>query len=249
MFHLQAQVMKNSTLLIVGVGVPSELTEVLAKAGCEVQRSDSPLTAAIALVRGDVDLVLMVGPQDESWNDFTDAAFATGKLVSVESLIAIPTALANGLGSNGNGNGNGNGHSTGDTVAEEHAEVGMTIAEVVDLVQRRASTQHEVQDYIYTKVGNKLRKVLLDDILFIEVEGKYSALQVKERKYNVKASLKDLLHKLPADRFVRVSRNFVVNLNQIQHIDTFQYTVKVGDLEIPISRTYKEELMRHINLI
>ena len=235
--------MKNSTLLIVGVGVPSELTEVLAKAGCEVQRSDSPLAAAIALVRGDVDLVLMVGPQDESWNDFTDAAFATGKLVSVESLIAIPAALANGVG------GNGNGHTTGTGDHEEQAEVGMTIAEVVELVQRRASTQHIVQDYIYTKVGNKLRKVSLDDILFIEVEGKYSALQVRDRKYNVKASLKDLLHKLPSDRFVRVSRNFVVNLNQIQHIDTFQYTVKVGDLEIPISRTYKEELMRHINLI
>ena len=241
--------MKNSTLLIVGVGVPSELTEVLAKAGCEVQRSDSPLAAAIALVRGDVDLVLMVGPQDETWNDFTDAAFATGKLVSVESLIAIPAALANGVGSNGNGNGNGNGHANGHADNEDHAEAGMTIAEVVELVQRRASTQHVVQDYIYTKVGNKLRKVSLDDILFIEVEGKYSALQVRERKYNVKASLKDLLHKLPSDRFVRVSRNFVVNLNQIQHIDTFQYTVKVGDLEIPISRTYKEELMRHINLI
>lgn len=235
--------MKNSTLLIVGVGVPSELTEVLAKAGCEVQRSDSPLAAAIALVRGDVDLVLMVGPQDESWNDFTDAAFATGKLVSVESLIAIPAALANGAGSNGNG------HSNGHADSEDHAEAGMTISEVVELVQRRASTQHVVQDYIYTKVGNKLRKVSLDDILFIEVEGKYSALQVRDRKYNVKASLKDLLHKLPSDRFVRVSRNFVVNLNQIQHIDTFQYTVKVGDLEIPISRTYKEELMRHINLI
>ena len=241
--------MKNSTLLIVGVGVPSELTEVLAKAGCEVQRSDSPLAAAIALVRGDVDLVLMVGPQDESWNDFTDAAFATGKLVSVESLIAIPAALANGVGSNGNGNGNGNGHANGHGDSEDHAEAGMTITEVVELVQRRASTQHVVQDYIYTKVGNKLRKVSLDDILFIEVEGKYSALQVRDRKYNVKASLKDLLHKLPSDRFVRVSRNFVVNLNQIQHIDTFQYTVKVGDLEIPISRTYKEELMRHINLI
>ena len=241
--------MKNSTLLIVGVGVPSELTEVLAKAGCEVQRSDSPLAAAIALVRGDVDLVLMVGPQDESWNDFTDAAFATGKLVSVESLIAIPAALANGVGSNGNGNGNGNGHTNGTGEHEEQAEVGMTVAEVVELVQRRASTQHIVQDYIYTKVGNKLRKVSLDDILFIEVEGKYSALQVRDRKYNVKASLKDLLHKLPSDRFVRVSRNFVVNLNQIQHIDTFQYTVKVGDLEIPISRTYKEELMRHISLI
>ena len=81
-----------------------------------------------------------------------------------------------------------NGHADN----EDHAEAGMTISEVVDLVQRRASTQHIVQDYIYTKVGNKLRKVSLDDILFIEVEGKYSALQVRDRKYNVKASLKDL---------------------------------------------------------
>ena len=94
-----------------------------------------------------------------------------------------------------------------------------------------------------------MRKVPLDDILYIEVEGKYSALQVRDRKYNVKASLKDLLQKLPTNHFVRVSRNFVVNLNRIQHIDTFQYTVKVGEMEIPISRTYKEELMRHINLI
>lgn len=125
----------------------------------------------------------------------------------------------------------------------------MSIAEVIDLVDRRIKTPSDAHEHIYTKVGNKLRKVPLDDILYIEVEGKYSALQVRDRKFNVKASLKDLLQKLPADRFVRVSRNFVVNLNRIQHIDTFQYTVKVGDMEIPISRTYKEELMRHINLI
>jgi DNA-binding LytR/AlgR family response regulator len=117
------------------------------------------------------------------------------------------------------------------------------------MVSTKINEPSQVFDHIYTKVGNKLRKVDLDDVLYIEVEGKYSALQVKDRKYNVKASLKDLLQKLPADRFVRVSRNFVVNLNRIQHIDTFQYTVKVGEVEIPISRTYKEELMRHINLI
>ena len=119
----------------------------------------------------------------------------------------------------------------------------------MELIHRRVSEPTANVDHIYTKVGNKLRKVPLDDILYIEVEGKYSALQVRDRKYNVKASLKDLLQKLPTNRFVRVSRNFVVNLKRIQHIDTFQYTVKVGEMEIPISRTYKEELMRHIHLI
>ena len=131
----------------------------------------------------------------------------------------------------------------------DDTNLGLSVQEVIELIQRRVDDRTGSVEHIYTKVGNKLRKVPLDDILYIEVEGKYSALQVRDRKYNVKASLKDLLQKLPTNHFVRVSRNFVVNLNRIQHIDTFQYTVKVGEMEIPISRTYKEELMRHINLI
>ena len=242
--------MKKNTILIVGLGVPSELTDSLVREGCDILRAEAPLQAAIILLRGDADVVLSVGDLDEHWNEFTDVALAAGKLVAVESLVTLPVALVSR--SNGNGNGNGNGHSNGNGHADgysDSAEVGLSVTEVVELVNRRILEPSGTLNHIYTKVGNKLRKVPLDDILYIEVEGKYSALQVRDRKYNVKASLKDLLQKLPSDRFVRVSRNFVVNLNRIQHIDTFQYTVKVGDMEIPISRTYKEELMRHINLI
>lgn len=248
--------MKKNTILIVGLGVPSELTDALVREGCDILRAETPLQAALSLMRGDAEVVLSVGDLDEQWSEFSDVALAVGKWVGVESLVTVPVALVSRSNGNGNGNGhsngngysNGNGHSNGNGAAD-HGDVGLSVAEVVELIQRRMTEPTGSLDHIYTKVGNKLRKVPLDDILYIEVEGKYSALQVKDRKYNVKASLKDLLQKLPTDRFVRVSRNFVVNLNRIQHIDTFQYTVKVGDMEIPISRTYKEELMRHINLI
>jgi DNA-binding LytR/AlgR family response regulator len=40
-----------------------------------------------------------------------------------------------------------------------------------------------------------------------------------------------------------------VNVDRIEHIDTFQYTVRIGELEIPISRTYKENLMQFIQLL
>ena len=239
--------MKKNTILIIGLGIPSELTDSLIRSGCDILRAEAPLQAAIALLRGDAEVVLSIGSTGEEWNDFTDVALASGKLVAVESLVAVPTVLASVNNDNGNGNGNGNGYANGN--GANHEDAGLTVDEVVDIVVRRMSEPTGILDHIYTKVGNKLRKVPLNDILYIEVEGKYSALQVRDRKFNVKASLKDLLQKLPADRFVRVSRNFVVNLNRIQHIDTFQYTVKVGDMEIPISRTYKEELMRHINLI
>ena len=266
--------MKKNSILIVGLGVPSELTDHLLKEGCDILRSESPLQAALVLLRGDAQAVLTVGDLGEEWNEFTDVALTTGKLVAVESMVTFAPStkqvvLANGNGrsngnSNGNGhaNGNGNGHAngTGNGIsngnghangngADTEEDFGLSVPEVVELIRRRVAEPTASVEHIYTKVGNKLRKVPLDDILYIEVEGKYSALQVRDRKYNVKASLKDLLQKLPTDKFVRVSRNFVVNLSRIQHIDTFQYTVKVGEMEIPISRTYKEELMRHINLI
>ena len=247
--------MKNSVILLVGFGFPAELSDALLRQGCEVRRADNPLTASLALIRRDIQLVLAVGSLDEQWNEFTEAIQGSNFFMQVDNLVSVQTSLATGSsgngsnGSNGNGaNGNGaNGHHSSSD--EETMQPGMSVEQLVVAVAQRLDAQAPSNDHIYTKVGNKLRKVKLDDILYIEVEGKYSALQVNDRKYNVKASLKDLLQKLPANKFVRVSRNFVVNLKRIQHIDTFQYTIKVGDVEIPISRTYKEELMRHINLI
>ena len=239
--------MKKNSILIVGLGVPSELTDVLLREGCDILRSETPLQAALVLLRGDAQAVLTVGDLGEEWAEFTDVALTMGKLVAVDSMVTVPVMAS--MKANGNGNGHKNGNGNGNGLHHEDEPMGLSVPEVMELIHRRVSEPTASVDHIYTKVGNKLRKVPLDDILYIEVEGKYSALQVRDRKYNVKASLKDLLQKLPTNRFVRVSRNFVVNLSRIQHIDTFQYTVKVGDMEIPISRTYKEELMRHINLI
>lgn len=113
-----------------------------------------------------------------------------------------------------------------------------------EIEQARVKAKH-----FFTKVGNKLRRIHLNDVRFIEVEGKYSAIHVGERKYNVKASLKDLLLKLPTEDFVRVSRNYVINIDRVTHIDTFQFVIKIDNDEIPISRTYKDELMKRIQLL
>ena len=103
--------------------------------------------------------------------------------------------------------------------------------------------------HFYTKVGNKLRRIELSDIRFIQVEGKYSTIHLESRNYHIKSSLNDMLHLLSSDEFVRVSRNNVVNLEFIEHIDVFQSTVRIGNDDVPISRTYKENLMRFVQLM
>ena len=103
--------------------------------------------------------------------------------------------------------------------------------------------------YFYTKVGNRLRKLPVDDISSIEVEGKYSCISVHHHHYHVKVSLSDILEKLPAEQFLRVSRKHVVNLKLIEDIDLQNQTVEVNGEQISFSRTYKEKLMNRINLI
>jgi DNA-binding LytR/AlgR family response regulator len=89
----------------------------------------------------------------------------------------------------------------------------------------------------------------LDEIEFIEVEGRYSAVVVGERRYHLKTSLRELYEKLPADRFLRVSRNHVVQLCYVTDIDLQQFELKIDETVIPISRTYKDNLMRRIRLL
>lgn len=111
------------------------------------------------------------------------------------------------------------------------------------------SRKNAADVHFYTKVGNKLKRIDLNKIRYIQVEGKYSAIQLESRQYHVKASLKDLLGVLGSPDFVRVSRNFVVNLEHITHIDVYQSTVQIAGNDIPVSRTYKENLMKNVRLL
>lgn len=111
------------------------------------------------------------------------------------------------------------------------------------------SEEGSLTDAVFTKIGNKLKRIGIEHIQFIEVEGRYSSLVVDGRRYHLKISLRELLEKLPQDRFVRVSRNHVVQLAFIEDIDIQQFQLAIGEHVIPISRTYKDDLMGRINLI
>jgi DNA-binding LytR/AlgR family response regulator len=167
--------------------------------------------------------------------------------------------------SNGNGNGNGHAYSNGSASANgngrayvaSNGELRGADTDFADgddafgtaSFERWVGNNSAPLKYFFTKVGNKLKKVSLDDVLYVEVEGKYSSVHLKEKRYNVKASLKELMDKFPDDRFVRVSRNFIVNLDAVDYIDTVQYVIRLADRDIPVSRTYKEELMNRIRLL
>jgi DNA-binding LytR/AlgR family response regulator len=106
-----------------------------------------------------------------------------------------------------------------------------------------------VEDCLYTRVGNKLKKIYIREIESVEVDGKYCSLQVGQRMINCKISLKELMDKLPRQKFVQINRNTLINLEMIEDIDIGQLMVKMPTSSHSISRTYKDNLLQRIHLI
>ena len=106
-----------------------------------------------------------------------------------------------------------------------------------------------VEGCLYTRIGNKLKKIAIADIEYIEVDGKYSSISFAQRMVNCKISLKELQAKLPQKDFLQVNRSSVINLNCIEDIDMARQMIKMPSAEISIGRNFKESLLNRLNLI
>jgi two-component system LytT family response regulator len=67
----------------------------------------------------------------------------------------------------------------------------------------------------------KLILLNVADIDWVEAQGNYSILHTGATAYRMRATLRDLLARLPGANFTRVHRSAIVNLARIQEIDTW----------------------------
>jgi DNA-binding LytR/AlgR family response regulator len=98
------------------------------------------------------------------------------------------------------------------------------------------------RDYLYVRDNRKTYKLYLSDISLIESKGEYIQVWSGEKKIMTRSSLSGIEKLLPQDQFIRTHHSFIVSVN---HISAFTAsTVEIGDTEIPISRKYKNLVMK-----
>lgn len=121
-----------------------------------------------------------------------------------------------------------------DKVAEKLAPVAVPAAIEGPSVQ--------VDDFMFIKSDNKIFKVTFDDILYLEAFGNYAKVYLTDKQLMPTTTLTSLEEALPKNRFIRVHRSFIINKNQISHIEGNR--VFIRDREVPISGNYKEAFLR-----
>lgn len=113
-----------------------------------------------------------------------------------------------------------------------------------------ANTQNVLSPHnFFVKSGDKLEKINVFDIAYVEFEHRHVVIHTAHHKYVLRITLREFSNKLPVDTFVQVHRQYLVNINHIQYINTKNNEVHVLGKIIDIGKTYKEPLMKSLNIL
>lgn len=101
-----------------------------------------------------------------------------------------------------------------------------------------------LHDFIYVKNRDKLVKVIIHDIQYIEAERNYSRIYTSDKEYLLVMTLKDIEEKLPSPHFMRIHRSFIINITRIDEASSD--LIIINNKTIPISKSQRSELLQKL---
>ena len=106
---------------------------------------------------------------------------------------------------------------------------------------------NEEQNHFFIKKNKSYSRVKFDDIEYIEALADYVQINSTKERFTVLSTMKSIANRLPEKKFIRVHRSYIVAIDEIMRID--DNLIVVGKKSIPVSRSYKDDLMKRLNLL
>ena len=96
------------------------------------------------------------------------------------------------------------------------------------------------ENFIMVKADYKYYKINFSELLLVEGQHEYVSFHTATKRITALYSLKSLEEILPADRFIRVHKSYIVSLDYISEVTPT--TISVAEHKIPIGASYKDAL-------
>lgn len=114
-----------------------------------------------------------------------------------------------------------------------------------ELLNTKVHTEDEA--HIFVKSNLKQRKVFLSTIKWVEALGDYIKLVTDEGNIVVLSTMKSFEKELPEERFLRIHKSYIINLERVEKFNS--KTVEVDGNSLPLSRNKKSVLAEAIEKI
>lgn len=102
--------------------------------------------------------------------------------------------------------------------------------------------------YIFVKITNGLKKIFLDEILYIKANSDYCTIHTKTLRYTVHSTMHNIESKLPQELFARIHNSYIVQIKEIQLIKGDTLSMSSNET-LPISRSKSNSLKNKLLII
>lgn len=117
-----------------------------------------------------------------------------------------------------------------------------SVKRALDMYRLRNEVHDEEGDFIFIKSNLKKLKVFTSKIKWIEAYGDYVKVVTDEDSNLVLSTMKSFEQDLDKDRFLRVHKSYIVNIEKIERFNS--KFAEIGVTKIPLSRNKKDDLKR-----
>ena len=104
-----------------------------------------------------------------------------------------------------------------------------------------------LSDRIFVRYKEKMIKILLADILYMEADRNYSRIFTGTREYLLSITLKAIEEKMPTQLFMRAHRSYLINITQVDEVAEMH--VMINKKNIPLGIGMREQLMHRIKTL
>jgi two-component system LytT family response regulator len=99
---------------------------------------------------------------------------------------------------------------------------------------------------VFIKSGPQTYQVKVADILYLEKDGNYITVHLKDKQILIRENMSDIFDLVPAADFVRVHKSYVVALRHIAMIEVHQLII--NGQKIPVGSTYRDHLRTRLGV-
>ncbi len=125
------------------------------------------------------------------------------------------------------------------------------IKKYVDITEFKLQTNNnseiEKVNYIFVRSDRKMVKINFNEISYIESLSDYLKIHLQEKNIITRETISNMEARLDKQHFLRIHRSFIISIDKItSYTNDF---VEINNKALPISRTYKDFVLRKLNYI
>jgi two-component system LytT family response regulator len=115
------------------------------------------------------------------------------------------------------------------------------------ITYQRSDPQSPSREFVFVRDNGVLRKINLDDILYMEAMGDYVKIFTGPRFFLAHTRLRSIEEKIPTEKFLKVHRSFIVALNKIEKVE--EGVIVINQSPIPVADSYRAVLNSRLNIL